>query len=380
MKTILSLTISILITVLVSSQGIPQHPHVSEEPVFWIAMPKAYFTAEKYGIELNAYAVRNQAFVGKLRNENVQQLIRRSREDSSFMVVVVSDKWHLIMGERKNFINELQDTQKVRKYFLYIKKLFQNLSYFQRGIVNFEPDPMGSFYKIISKQYNSDPNLVYVPLSQVNMPEVHELNPPDNFAGFWQVIDYLRKKYAPQIMIAPTIKVWGNSGKPWKEPAGGWTYDDPQVRPMWEYYARYGVQWDGLAFNFNGKKQADSVYKSIVKYFCAVADGMSRYFHRPMYKFIWKVKIYDFHYSKPPSQWPVNELEFVFRNIPFLASMGVRGMVIGYGNQLNGLYAPKDVLPPALVCWLKEYFLARDFGCKPQGTIGLRRVYIKEPM
>ncbi len=343
---------------------------------FWIAMPKAYFTAQKYGITLNAYAARNRAYVGKLNNPKVQELLRRAKSDSSFMMVVVSDKWHLIMGDRKKFVQAVQDTHRVRLYFEYVKRIFQHLAPFPRGIVNFEPDPMGSFSKIIRSHYNGDPRLVPVPLDKVDMPEVKELNPPNNFAGFWQVIDYLRQKYAPQIMIAPTIKVWGTSGKPWKEPAGGWTPGDPQVKPMWQYYARYGVNWDGLAFNFNGKKLPDSTYRSIVRYFVAVADGMSQVYHKPMYKFIWKVKIYKFHYTKPPQQWPVNELQFIFRNIPFLASHGVHGVVIGYGNQLNGLYAKKGELPPALVCWLKEYFLARDFGCKPQGTIGL--VYVKD--
>lgn len=376
MRTVFILFLIILSAGLVDGQ-VRDCVNQEDNPVFWIAMPKAYFTVQKYGITLNAYAARNRAYVGKSSKPNVQKLLRRAREDTNFMMVVVSDKWHLIMGDRKNFVQAVQDTHRVRLYFEYVKRIFQHLSPFPRGIINFEPDPMGSFSKIIRSKYNGDPRLVPVPLDKVNMPEVRELNPPNNFAGFWQVVDYLRHKYAPQIMIAPTIKVWGTSGKPGKEPQGGWKADDPQVRPMWEYYARYGVQWDGLAFNFNGKMRPDSVYKSIVRYFCAVADGMSSTYHRPMYKFIWKVKIYDFHYNKAPDQWPVNELQFIFGNIPFLASLGVRGVVIGYGNELNGLYAHKDKLPPALVCWLKEYFMAKDFHCNPQGTIGPVHVCIQ---
>ncbi len=367
--------ITFLLISKVFAQNSATNHHVNSRP-FWIAMPKAYFTAKSYGITLNAYAARNRAYIGKFKSPKVQELLRRAKSDSNFMMVVVSDKWHLIMGNRKNFVQAVQDTHRVRLYFEYVKQIFQHLAPFPRGIVNFEPDPMGSFSKIIRSQYKGDPRLVPVPLSKINMSEVKELNPPNNFAGFWQVVDYLRQKYAPQIMIAPTIKEWGTSGKPWKEPKSGWTADDPQVKPMWQYYARYGVNWDGLAFNFNGKKLTDRTYRSIVRYFVAVADGMSKVFHKPIYKFIWKVKIYKFHYTQPPQQWSVNELQFVFRNIPFLASQGVHGAVIGYGNQLNGLYAKKGTLPPALVCWLREYFLAKDFGCKPKGTIGL--VYVKE--
>jgi hypothetical protein len=347
-----------------------------QDQYFWIAMPKAHFTAQKYGIQLNAYAARNRAFVGKLRSPQVQEIIKCSQQDTGFMVAAVSDKWHLIMGNRKNFVQAVRDTNKVRLYFEYVKKLFQNMSYYRRGIVNFEPDPFGSFSKVIRSQFGGDPARVYVPLDKVNMPEVKELNPPNNFAGFWQVVDYLRQKYAPQIMIAPTIKMWGIPVNIVKtpEPNGGWKADDPQVKQMWEYYARYGVHWDGLAFNFNGSHLTDDQYKKVVRYFVAVADGCSNYYHKPMYTFIWKVKIYAFHYKQPPQQWRVNELNFVFRNIPFLAAQGVRGMVIGYGNELNGLYVPKGTLPPALACWLKEYFLDKDFGCNPQGTIGMVRV------
>ncbi len=343
---------------------------------FWIAMPKAYFTAQKYGIKLNAYAARNRAFVGNLNKPSVQEIIKRSQQDTNFMVAVVSDKWHLIMGDRKQFVQAVRDTHKVRMYFEYVKQLFKNMSHYRRGIVNFEPDPFGSFSKVIRGQFGGDPARVFVPLDKVNMPEIKELRPPNNFAGFWQVVDYLRRKYAPQIMIAPTIKMWGIPVNLVKtpEPQGGWKPDDPAVKQMWQYYARYGVHWDGLAFNFNGSHLTDDQYKKVVRYFVAVAQGMSRAFHKPIYTFIWKVKIYKFHYTQPPDKWRVNELQFIFRNISFLASVGVHGVVIGYGNQLNGLYAPKDKLPPALVCWLKEYFWGKDQACHPQGTIGLVRV------
>ena len=341
-------------------------------------MPKAYFTVKNYGIKLNAYAVRNQAFMWKIDNENVQKLIKKSKEDPSFYVIVTSDKWHQIMWERKEFVKNVQDTEKVKKYFEYVRNIFKNLSYFNHSVINFEPDPMGSFYKTISKNYNSDPTKVYVPLDKIDLPEIKELNPPNNFAGFWQVIDYMRKKYSPQTKIAPTIKTWGTSGKPAIEPEGGWTYDNPQVKPMWEYYARYWVDWDWLAFNFNATSRNDKEFKSILKYFSAVADWMSKKFNKPIYRFIWKVKIFDFYYKQTTDKWDVNELQFLFKNIPFMASLWIRWMVVWYWSELSDKYTSnKGELPSALVCWLKEYYLWKNFSCTPQGTIGLQKVEIK---
>ncbi len=339
---------------------------------FWIGMPKAYFTAKTLGVKTNAYAVRNQAFIGKLNNLNTQEIIERVKNDTEFIPVITSDKWHLILGDRKDFVSAMQNPEKIKDYFVYIKKLFQGMGNYSRGVVNFEPDPFGSFSKIIRGSYGSDPNNVPAKLSEVDMPEVKELNPPDNFAGFWQVVDFLRYKYAPRVMIAPTIKEWGIPAKIIDEPAGGWNKNSTEVKEMCDYFARYNVNWDALAFNINNKKRTDEDFKKIVRYFTSVAKGMeNKKTGNPVYSFIWKTKVSSFHYSKPVEKWDDNELSFEFRNIDFLAAQGVRGMVVGYGSQLAGLYSDSGSLPQIFVCWLKEYFNGKQLNCNPQGTIGL---------
>ena len=343
---------------------------------FWIGMPKAYFTAKNKGILINAYAVRNQAFVGKINRPNPQEIIKRANEDKDFIIVVVSDKWHKFFGDRKNFVNELKNTEHIKAYFQYIKGIITKLDTVPQAVINFEPDPFGSFSKIIRKEYSGDPNNVPVPLSKVNFPEIKELNPPDNFAGFWQVIDYMRNKYAPQIMIAPTIKEWGIPAKILKDkPENGWNKNAPQVIEMSNFYEKFGVNWDALAFNINDQKRPDSEFKTIVEYFTSVAKAMkNKKTGKPVYSFIWKTMILKDHFTKPVEKWPVNELSFEFRNIDFLAAHGVRGMVVGYGNQLSGKYADKNTLPPMLECWLKEYFNEKKQNCSPHGTIGTIKV------
>jgi len=339
---------------------------------FWIGMPKAYFTAKDKGILLNAYAVRNQAFVGKISKPHPQEIIKRANEDDDFIVVVVSDKWHKYFHDRKEFVNELKNTENIKAYFLYIKHILINLNKVPKAVINFEPDPFGSFSKIIRKQYSGDPNNVPVPLSKVDFPEIKEVNPPDNFAGFWQVIDYMREKYAPNVMLAPTIKEWGIPVSILKdEPSDGWNKNAPGVIEMSAFYEKFGVNWDALAFNINDKIRPDEEFKTIVEYFTSVAKAMeNKKTHRLVYAFIWKTMIKKEHFTKPVEQWSINELSFEFRNINFLASHGVRGMVIGYGNQLSGKYVDKNSLPPVLECWLKEYYNGKKQNCNPHGTIG----------
>ena len=339
-------------------------------------MPKAYSTVKDDGILLNAYAVRNQGVVGKDDGPLAQELIKRSISDDGFTVVVVSDKWFTIMGERKDFVQNVRDTARVKAYFNYVKGILVTLSNFKRGVINFEPDPFGSFSKIIRQEYSGDPANVPVPLSKVDFPEIKELDPPDNFAGFWQVIDFLREKYAPQIMLAPTIKEWGIPVRIIEDkPSGGWSEHSPGVKEMCDYYERYGVNWDALAFNINDKKRSDDDFKTIVEYFSSVAKGMKNHkTGKRVYSFIWKAKVNAYHYSLPVDQWPENEISFEFRNIPFLAGHGVRGMVIGYGSQLAGKYTNEKEIPDIFTCWLKEYFIGEKQGCDPQGTLGVVKV------
>ena len=345
---------------------------------YWIAMPKAYPKArDYYDVLLNAYASRNSAFGGKFNRPFPQELWERSIRDSGFVMVTVSDKWHTLMGNRKEFETYIQRPDSIKNYYEYLKKILLDLSHYKQAVINFEPDPFGSFSKIIRGDYDGDPANVPAALSQVDMDEVRELNPPDNFAGFWQVIDYMRKKYAPHVMLAPTAKEWGQPVNILDDvPDSGWMPNSPAIIEMRDYFARYGVDWDALAFNINNKNRTDEEFKIIVDYFTALAKAMgkNKVTQKPVYSFIWKALVDSFHYVSPVDEWKSNEISFEFRNIGYMAERGVRGMVIGYGNQLNDKFAPDSVLPPAMACWLNQYFNDTDTGCVPPATMGLIKV------
>ncbi len=347
---------------------------------FWIALRGQYENAEDAGILLNAYS--GTGSVDKLPYS--EEALQRSTADDEFITVIVSDRWHVIVGDRKEFVADLQDSVKITAYFEYVKELFIGLGELEKSIVNFEPDPFGSFSKIILSDYDGDPKNVPAKISAVDMPEISEINPPDNFAGFWQVIDHLRNKYSPNTMIAPTIKEWGIPARPWNPPAEGWSVDDPDVQVMVEYYKNYGVNWDALAFNFNDVWREDEEFKNIASYFATVAKAMENKNGGRVYPFIWKTMVRPNYFDEPIYWWSTNELSFQFRNIEYLASLGIRGMVIGYGGQLGNLYnddygldneydyklQDKEILP----CWLTGYFNEIDDGCEIESTIGLVKV------
>ena len=201
-----------------------------------------------------------------------------------------------------------------------------------------------------------------------------ELDPPQNFAGFWQVIDHIREKYAPNVMLAPTIKTWGIGIDPKAEPVGGWTENVEGLKKIIEYHQNYGVNWDALAFNYNpGKVHDDDSFKKIARFISTIANGMhtskSGIRVRP---YIWKTKITSEHYNGTPEKdWKYDDISFEMRNIQFLADLGFAGLNLGYGNEIS----KPNKLPPLVACWLKEYFDGIEGTCEPHATVGVVNVF-----
>ena len=337
---------------------------------FFISATKAYDLARKEGIDLKSYSYGHKVYKDFVPREVEvwKEVVQRSNTEDDFIIVIAYGTWSRVMGPRFEVVEQMQDPDSIRAYFEKFRTTMKKMSEAKgTAVVALEPDPFAYFMSLIRKDYDNDPHNIPALIDESGFDDLPE-NVPQDFAGFWQVIDFLRKKYAPSVMLAPVIKTWGIGIDPSNVPPGGWD-QSPEIDVFVEYYQNYGVDWDALAFNYNpGHVHDDETFRNIATFYAAIAKRMRNEFtHRPVYPYIWKTKITDEQYDGTPvSEWQYQEIALQMRNIEFLASIGFRGMNLGYGNELprHGGFSP------IVAAWLREYFTGEPQEVTPHATLG----------
>ncbi len=306
--------------------------------------------------------------------KNWEYAKKRNEEDPENHIIVISDEsWTVFMGHRKEYERAIMDPEKLYKWLFYWKTEMMQLGRLKNGVIHiFAGDPPPYFMGNIRTMHDNDASKVPAKITETRFPDALELNPSQSFAGIFQVMDYIRMKYAPNVRMGYTLKEWGIQGLADTEPGGGWE-NDPDLQKMADEVNSFGVSWDYLAFNFNPTgtlgKRDDAVYKVRAKYFGTVAKKLlKRDASAPngAKAWIWKSSLWSNHPS------------FYFRNISFLANeANVAGMTLGHGNDWSG-HPLDDFKDPAkswpLKSWIEEYYTGVDKGVSPNGTIG--KVYL----
>jgi len=296
----------------------------------------------------------------------------RNENDSENYAVVISDEsWTVFMGHRKDFTNAILDPHKLYRWLFYWKTEMQALGELKNGVIHiFAGDPPPYFMGEIRKSYDNNASNIPANIAQSRFPDALELNPPQTFAGVFQVMDYIRMKYAPNVRLAYTLKEWGSQGLKDTEPEGGWQ-NDPELQKMADELNSFGVCFEYLGFNFNPTvgDRSDDIYKARAKYFGTVASKLlKRDGKTPIgaKAWIWKTSLWSNHPS------------FYFRNINFLVNQAnIAGMTLGHGNDWSG-HNLEDYEDPnkdwPLKSWIEEYFTGENKNTDPQGTVG--KVYL----
>ncbi len=299
---------------------------------------------------------------------------KRSKEDPENYIVVINDEsWTIFMGHRKDFENTIMDPQKLYRWFFYWKTEMQMLGKLNNGVIHmFAGDPPPYFMKAINSTYNNNAANVPANIAQTRFPDAMELNPPQTFAGIFQVMDYIRMKYAPNVRMGYTIKEWGSQGLSDTEPDEGWE-NNTALQKMADEINSFGVCFEYLGFNFNpsgeGGKRDDDVYKVRAKYFGTVAKKLLKRNGVTPVKakaWIWKTSLWANHPS------------FYFRHIRYLVNQAnIAGMTLGHGNDWIG-HRLEDYEDPAknwpLKSWIEEYYTGQQKNVSPEGTVG--KVYL----
>ena len=299
--------------------------------------------------------------------DNWEYAKRRAENDpKNYIVVITDESWVKIVGARQHYARDVLDPGKLYALFGYWKAEMQLLSEVNGpAMIIIAGDAPPYWAGAIRKDFENDANKVPARVVESRFPEALELNPPDSFAGVFQVLDYIRMKYAPNVKIGYTLKTWGSEGFAFQEPSEGWD-DNAGVQTMADYLNSFGVQFDILSFNFNPTTgdHTDDEYKAGAKYFAAISKKMRTRDGSLPKIWIWKVSLWSDHPS------------FYFRNVDFMVRQGnAIGMTLGHGNDLSGKSGFEDFTrengeKSLIHTWMHEYFEGRRIGSGPHATPG----------
>ena len=108
-------------------------------------------------------------------------------------------------GEAEGIRMNLENTETMRAYFGDLKLFFERAGTFggTQVVLHVEPDMWG----FAQQQGGDDATRVHVKVAATGMPELGGL--PDNMAGVAQGIRTLRDRYAPNVVLAYQLSVWG---------------------------------------------------------------------------------------------------------------------------------------------------------------------------
>ncbi len=299
------------------------------------------------GIEPAGYNYGHKLGIG---SEDWNYALERIKNDPKNYVMVISDEnWQTLIGHRKSYIKDIQKPEKVYKWLEFFKDQMQILGKVPGTVLYIIAGDAPPFWAgDIRANHKNDPKTIPGKIIESRFPEVLERNPSNSWAGIFQMMDYLRMKYAPNVKLGYTLKTWGIAEKNiYKEPEGGWDSKDT-VKVMADYLNNYGVQFDFLSFNFHPRSSHKTQeYESAAKYFGAISKQLKTRDTTPKL-WIWKVSL-----------WNKEQPKFYFTHINFLVNnCNAIGMTLGHGNDLaksggfkddpdNGIYVKS---------WMEEYF------------------------
>jgi hypothetical protein len=333
-------------------------PKVNSEK-FWASAgirPPGYNYGRKLGLGSAEWKYANKRIV---------------EEPQEYTMVINDESWQTMFGNRKSYKTVIQDSAKLYLWFKYFKDemiLLGNVKGTVLYIIAGDAPPYWA--GDIRKNYKGDPAKIPAKVKESLFPEVLERQPGNNWAGVFQMMDYLRMKYAPNVKLAYTLKTWGLGGiNPFlDEPSDGWD-KSAGVKSLAAYLNNYHVQFDMLAFNFNPRSKGSTPvgqYNTAVRFYAAISKQMKTRDGFTPKVWIWKVSL-----------WNKEHTTFYFQNIRYLVEQGnAIGMTLGHGNDLaktSGFSNDpnKDIY---IKSWIREYYTGtKDTKIPVHATQGVVR-------
>ncbi len=332
-------------------------PKVNSEK-FWSSvgiLPAGYHYGHKLGVD----------------SDDWKYAMERIKNDPKNYVMVISDEnWQTLIGHRKSYIKDIQKPEKVYKWLEYFKDQMQILGKVPGTVLYIIAGDAPPYWTSdIRLNHNNDAKTISGKIIESRFPEVLERNPSNSWAGIFQMMDYLRMKYAPNVKLSYTLKTWGIAEKDiYHEPAEGWDSKDT-VKVMADTINSLDANFDMLSFNFHPRSQHKvEEYEDGARYFGAISKLLKTRGGNKPKLWIWKISL-----------WNKEQPKFFFTHIDFLVNeCNAIGMTLGHGNDLTKLSGFKDDPDNGIYVksWMEEYFKGTKIDSIPvhatQGIINWR--------
>jgi hypothetical protein len=364
---------------IILKKGWPSH--------FFVSMKYKYKIMDSITTDLNSYSSGY-----KVSSKGWQEAIVKSNTNKNHIIVIIFNRYKTIFGTPKNYKTAMKNKKKLLLYFKTFKQTLKKLSNAKGNIVlNLEPEFMPYLMGDVLKHHKGDITNIKLDLSKLQDSKLVSITPPNNLSGFWQILEALRDKYAPNVMLAPTVKNYNLGTNPANEPDGGWDVSSKKVQKLANYFNSFNLNWDALAFSFKDKQQKsknknkkhknksstikidkEEKFKRYARFISAVSKLVkNEKTNKRVRPYIWKASINAQHFDKFQN-WKDKTLYYEFKNIDYLAQLGFSGI-----NLIAEKNATKDKtkIPDIINCWLEEYFNAEDKECEVDATIGLVDTY-----
>jgi hypothetical protein len=311
-------------------------PKVNSE-AFWDDLkPMGYHYGHKMGVDTPEWKYATQ---------------RIKDDPNNYIFAIVDESWQTLIGHRKDYVSDVSKPEKIYKWLEFWKAQMKLLGKVEGTVLYFIAGDAPPFWAgNIRGNFNNDPKNVPAKITQSRFPEALERNPSQSFAGIFQMMDYLRMKYAPNVKLGYTLKTWGIAASRhlYTKPQNGWQ-NEQDMQVMADYLNNYDVKFDILCFNFNpkGTGYTDEQYKVGIDYFGTISKNMHTRDNQPVKLWVWKVSLWSEHPS------------FYFRNIDFMVNeANAIGMTLGHGNDLVGQsgFSDNEKQEIYIRSWMHEYY------------------------
>jgi len=200
-----------------------------------------------------------------------------------------------------------------------------------------DPDQMNIMGKHIVNDLNGDATLFSAKLQRTGHPDVLEAGVPDNFAGYCQVLAYMRDKYAPGIMLGPVAKI--HEGAIENDKYSAAQYSDAEreqeISDFVQAWSSCGITWDALFVNwanFTLTLKDNGSFENIVKLHGGIAQGLGTR------AINWRIEINTRDLetgSKELINYKNNAVHFVMRDPQFMWDNGFQGVVFKFKSSGN---------------------------------------------
>ena len=196
-----------------------------------------------------------------------------------------------------------------------------------------DPDQIDLICHKVIEEYKGDASNLSVALDKTGHEDVLKSNVPNNFSGFCQLLSYMRDKYAPNVMIAATLKTQNRKIQKGRFSSVNLTEDklNIMIKNYSEFWKSCGIVWQVLILDWCNSKELrialrNGTFENILKLYGGVAKNLG-------------IRVVNWGIEAPINlverelhikEWPVNITFLIFKYSDLMWENGFQGAIFTF--------------------------------------------------